>query len=266
MDIIFNGVSKRYEPNIIALENIFLQINRGEFVYLIGETGSGKSTLLRCITREVLPTRGHINVGRTSLRKMSRVSLALYRREIGVVFQDFLLLPKLSVAENVAFVLETMGYSEQNIIPRVSEVLKQVGLWPRRNMYPSQLSGGEQQRLAIARAIVNNPSLLIADEPTGNLDDHTAEQIMKLIFEINRSGTTVLMATHNSTLVNTHRHRVIEMSQGRIIRDEKNACYDALNEEAPKRQEQNTAPAEQAQMPQRVMQGRTITEGAVNNG
>jgi len=260
MDIVFNGVSKKYEPNIIALENIFLQINRGEFVYLIGETGSGKSTLLRCITREVLPTRGHVIVGNTQLRKMNSVSLALYRREIGVVFQDFFLLPRLTAAENVAFILETMGYSEENIIPRVSEVLKQVGLWPRRNMLPSQLSGGEQQRLAIARAIVNNPSLLIADEPTGNLDDHTAEQIMKLIFEINKSGTTVLMATHNTGLVNSHRQRVIEMSQGRIIRDEKNGMYSA-------QPEQNIQPETVTAIPE---QPRTIeikdTIGVANNG
>jgi len=256
VDIVFNGVSKKYEPNIIALENIFLQINRGEFDYLIGETGSGKSTLLRCITREVLPTRGHVIVGKTSLRKMGSVALALYRREIGVVFQDFFLLPRLTVAENVAFVLETMGYGEQNIIPRVSEVLKQVGLWPRRNMYPSQLSGGEQQRLAIARAIVNNPSLLIADEPTGNLDDHTAEQIMKLIFEINKSGTTVLMATHNTGLVNNHRRRVIEMSQGRIIRDEKNGLYSAQPEQA-----------EQAEVAeQTAVYVANDSTGAVNNG
>ena len=227
MDIKFNGVTKKYEPNILALENVFLHIDKGDFVYLIGETGSGKSSLLRCITREVLPTRGQVTVGGMQLRKMSKVNLAFYRREIGVVFQDFQLLPKLNVAENVAFVLETMGYASKLIQERVSEVLHQVGLWPRRTMFPSQISGGEQQRLAIARAIVNKPSLLIADEPTGNLDDHTAAQIMNLIFEINRQGTTVLMATHNSTLVNTYRHRVLEMQQGHIVRDERNGSYEA---------------------------------------
>lgn len=227
MDIKFNGVTKKYTADITALENVFLQINRGEFVYLIGETGSGKSTLLRCITREVIPTRGQVTVGGIQLKKMNSVNLALYRREIGVVFQDFQLLPKLTVAENVAFVLETMGYASKNITPRVSEVLKQVGLWARRNMFPAQISGGEQQRLAIARAIVNEPSLLIADEPTGNLDDHTAKQIMDLIFDINSRGTTVLMATHNANLVNTYRHRVLEMHQGHIIRDEKNGKYEA---------------------------------------
>ncbi len=225
MDIKFNGVTKEYEQRNIALENIFLHIKSGEFVYIIGETGSGKSTLLRCITREVIPTRGQVAVGGMQLRKMSKVNLALYRRDIGVVFQDFQLLQNLTAAENVEFVLETMGHSTKDIVPRVTEVLHQVGLWYRRNKYPSQLSGGEQQRLAIARAIVNAPSLLIADEPTGNLDDHTAMQIMRLITEINSNGTTVLMATHNSQLVNSQKHRVIEMKQGHIVRDEQNGAY-----------------------------------------
>ena len=231
MDIQFNGVTKRYIPGTSApaLENVFLKIRKGEFVYLIGETGSGKSTLLRCITREVLPTNGYLTVGGMQLKRMNSVALALYRREIGVVFQDFQLLPKLTVFENAAFVLETMGYSSQQIKPRVSDVLKQVGLWTHRSMYPDQISGGAQQRLAIARAIVNEPSLIIADEPTGNLDDHTAKQIMELIFDINSRGTTVLMATHNANLVNSYKHRVIEMQQGHVVRDEENGCYEAVS-------------------------------------
>jgi cell division transport system ATP-binding protein len=225
MDIKFNGVTKKYEPNITALENVFLQIDSGEFVYLVGETGSGKTTLLRCITREVLPTRGQITVGGNILRKLKRVNIALYRRDIGVVFQDFKLLQNLTAFENVAFVLEVLGYSSRNIGSRVSEVLKTVGIWHRRNMHPPQLSGGEQQRLAIARAIVNQPAILLADEPTGNLDSNTADEIMQLISKINAEGTTVLMATHNQYLVDTYRHRVIEISKGRIVRDENKGKY-----------------------------------------
>jgi len=225
MDIKFNGVTKKFEPSIVALENVFLQIDSGEFVYLVGETGSGKTTLLRCITHEVLPTRGQITVGGNILRKLKGVNLALYRRDIGVIFQDFQLLQNLTAFENVAFVLEVLGYSGRNIASRVSDVLKTVGIWHRRNMHPQQLSGGEQQRLAIARAIVNQPAILLADEPTGNLDSKTADEIMKLILKINAEGTTVLMATHNKYLVDTYRHRVIEISKGRIARDEKQGKY-----------------------------------------
>ncbi|MDO5563530.1 MAG: ATP-binding cassette domain-containing protein, partial [Synergistaceae bacterium] len=160
MDIQFSGVTKIFEPDIVALEDIYLQIDKGEFVYLVGETGSGKTTLMRCIMRDVIPTRGHISVGGRLLRKISRFELALFRRDIGVVFQDFMLLPDLTAFENVAFVLEVMGYSPKDIVEKVSEVLKNVGIWRRRNMCPPQLSGGEQQRLAIARAIVNDPALL----------------------------------------------------------------------------------------------------------
>ena len=175
---------------------------------------------MRCITREVVPTRGQISVGGNLLRKINRFDLALFRRDIGVVFQSFLLLPNLTAFENVAFVLEVMGLPPKEISERVSEVLKLVGIWRRRNLYPPQLSGGEQQRLAIARAIVNGPSLLIADEPTGNLDTHTADEIMQLILGINAAGTTVLMATHNQYLVDTYRHRVVEIHRGRVVRDE----------------------------------------------
>ena len=226
MDIQFSGVTKIFEPDIVALEDIYLQIDKGEFVYLVGETGSGKTTLMRCIMRDVIPTRGHISVGGRLLRKISRFELALFRRDIGVVFQDFMLLPDLTAFENVAFVLEVMGYSPKDIVEKVSEVLKNVGIWRRRNMCPPQLSGGEQQRLAIARAIVNDPALLIADEPTGNLDNNTADEIMKLLFEVNSAGTTVLMATHNDYIVNTYRHRVIEIHKGRIVRDEKEGRYE----------------------------------------
>ena len=226
MDIQFSGVTKIFEPDTVALEDIYLQIDRGEFVYLVGETGSGKTTLMRCIMRDVVPTRGHISVGGRMLRKINRFDLALFRRDIGVVFQEFMLLPNLTAFENVAFVLEVMGYSSKEIAEKVTEVLKNVGIWRRRNMYPPQLSGGEQQRLAIARAMVNDPALLIADEPTGNLDNNTADEIMKLLFNVNAAGTTVLMATHNDYIVNTYRHRVVEIHKGRIVRDEQEGRYE----------------------------------------
>ncbi|MGI6442325.1 MAG: ATP-binding cassette domain-containing protein [Synergistaceae bacterium] len=227
MDIHFSGVTKIYEPDIVALEDIYLQVDRGEFVYLVGETGSGKTTLMRCIMRGVVPSRGHISVNGNVLRKISNHQLSLFRRDIGVVFQDFMLLPNLTVFENVAFVLEVIGCKPKEIATRVADVLKTVGIWRRRNLYPPQLSGGEQQRLVIARAIVNVPSLLLADEPTGNLDNCTADEIMQLLLSINAAGTTVLMATHNDYLVNTYRNRVVEIHKGRIVRDEKQGGYEA---------------------------------------
>lgn len=226
MDIRFSGVSKIFDPDIVALEDVYLDIEGGEFVYLIGETGSGKTTLMRCIFREVVPTRGHISVGGHALRKMGRFELAMYRRDIGVIFQDFCLLPTMTAFENVAFVLEVMGVPSREISERVEDALKTVGIWRRRMLYPPQMSGGEQQRLAIARAIVNEPSLILADEPTGNLDNHTADEIMQLLLEINAAGTTVLMATHNQFLVDTYRHRVVEIRRGRIIRDEMGGGYE----------------------------------------
>ena len=227
MDIKFSGVTKIFEPDIVALEDVYLNIDRGEFVYLVGETGSGKTTLMRCIFREVVPSRGHISVGGRALRKIGRFELALFRRDIGIIFQDFALLPNITAYENVAFVLEVMGVPYKEIEERVADVLKTVGIWRRRNLYPPQLSGGEQQRLAIARAIVNEPSLILADEPTGNLDSHTADEIMQLMLDINAAGTTVIMATHNQLLVNTYRHRVIEIRRGRVIRDDKEGGYEA---------------------------------------
>ena len=225
MDIKFSGVSKVFDPDIVALEDVYLEIESGEFVYLTGQTGSGTTTLMRCIFREVVPTRGHISVGGRALRKISRFNLSLFRRDIGVIFQDFCLLPNLTAYENVAFVLEILGVPARKISARVSEVRKTVGRFRRRNLYPQQLSGGEQQRLAIARAIVNEPSLILADEPTGNLDNHTADEIMQLLFDINAAGATVIMSTHNQLIVDTYRHRVIELRRGRIIRDDEEGGY-----------------------------------------
>jgi cell division transport system ATP-binding protein len=225
MDIRFSGVSKVFYPDIAALEDVYIEIPRGAFVYLVGPTGSGKTTFLRCITREVAPTRGQITVGSFSLRKISRVDLSIFRRDIGIIFQDFCLLPHLNVFENVAFVLEVLGAPPKEVKERTGEILDQVNLWRRRFLYPPQLSGGEQQRIAVARAIVNSPSVLLADEPTGNLDLHTAEEILQLIMSINALGTTVIMATHNQYLVDAFRQRVIGIRAGRIVRDEKRGRY-----------------------------------------
>lgn len=226
MEVKLSGVTKIFDPDIIALEDVYLQVNSGEFVYLVGETGSGKTTLMRCITREVVPTRGHISVGGFTLRKIGHYEQALFRRDIGVVFQDFALLSNLTALENVAFVLEIMGLPKKEVVERAEEELKTVGLWRRRYMYPPQLSGGEQQRLAIARAIVAGPSLLLADEPTGNLDLHTADEIMQLLFGINAAGTTIFMSTHNQSIVDTYRNRVVEIHMGRVVRDEEQGRYE----------------------------------------
>jgi cell division transport system ATP-binding protein len=226
MDIRLSGVTKIFHPDITALEDVYLEIPKGEFVYLVGPTGSGKTTLMRTITREVMPTRGQVMVGSYSLRKISRVDLSLFRRDVGVIYQDFCLLPHLNVFENVAFVLEVFGMPPREVKERTDEVLERVNLWRRRFLYPPQLSGGEQQRVAIARAIVNSPSILLADEPTGNLDLHTAEEIMQLILSINAMGTTVLMATHNQYLVDSYRQRVVELRMGRVVRDEKRGRYE----------------------------------------
>lgn len=225
MDIRLAGVSKVFEPDIIALEDIFLSIDEGEFVYLVGTTGSGKTTLLRLISREYLPTRGQITVGDVNLRKLSGNQLPFYRRDVGVVFQDYKLLPNLTVFENVAFVLEAMGIPPRMVQNRANEVIDQVGLWRRRFLKPPQLSGGEQQRVAVARAMANSPSVFLADEPTGNLDLRTSEEIMRLLLSINAAGTTVIVATHDQYLVDAYRQRLVELHNGRLKRDEKRGRY-----------------------------------------
>jgi len=220
MEIRMAGVSKIFDPDIVALEDVYLNVKKGEFVYFVGHTGSGKTTLLRLINRELIPTSGQIMVGKYNVRKCRLGQLPYYRRQIGVVFHDFKLLPHLNAAENVAFVLEAIGVPKRQVEERVKAVLSRLDLWRRRFLYPEQMSGGEQQRLAIARAVVNMPSLLIADEPTGNLDMETAESIMEILFSINATGTTVLMATHNQYIVDAFRARVVELDRGRIARDE----------------------------------------------
>ncbi|NLA91380.1 MAG: ATP-binding cassette domain-containing protein [Synergistaceae bacterium] len=225
MDIRLAGITKVFEPDIVALEDIYLSIDQGEFVYLVGTTGSGKTTLLRLISREYLPTRGQITVGDVNLRKVSRNRLPFYRRDVGVVFQDFKLLPNLTVFENVAFVLEAMGIPSRIVQNRANEVIDQVGLWRRRFLKPPQLSGGEQQRVAIARAMANSPSVLLADAPTGNLALRTSEEIMRLLLSINAAGTTVLVATHDQYLVDAYRQRLVELHNGRLKRDERRGRY-----------------------------------------
>ena len=225
MNITFSEVTKTFEPDITALFDISLNIEQGEFVYVIGQTGSGKSTLLRLITRELLPSAGTVAVGGFDLRRMRRADVPYYRRDVGLVARDFKLIPSLTVYENIAFVMEAMSVPKRIVEERTRDVINQVGLWRRRSMRPAQLSGGEQQRVAIARALANSPSLFIADEPTGNLDFHTAAEVMKILFAINAAGVTVVMSTHNQSIVNSSRQRVIELENGKLIRDEKGGMY-----------------------------------------
>ena len=225
MEIRFAGVTKQFPPDIVALQDIFLSIDKGEFVYLVGPTGSGKTTLLRLVTRELVPTKGRVTVGDVNIRKIASHNLAYLRRNIGVVFQDFRLLPDLTVHENIDFVQDVIGVPFQSVQKRTNEVLDRLGLWRKRNLFPEQISGGEQQRVAIGRAIANSPSILLADEPTGNLDTDTADEILQLLLSINASGTTLVVATHNQYIVDSYRQRVIELRKGRLIRDERKGRY-----------------------------------------
>ncbi len=219
------GVTKVFKPDIIALRGITLMIEKGEFVFITGPTGSGKTTLLRILIGDVVPTKGRVIVNDVDLVKLPRRKLPFFRRDIGVIFQDYKLLPHKTAFENVAFVLEAVGVPPKETKERVMEILSIVGLLHRRRLFPEQLSGGEQQKLAIARAIVNSPSILIADEPTGNLDPDTAWDIAELLLDINSRGTTVLVATHNKTLVDELKKRVITLKDGELVRDEKEGTY-----------------------------------------
>ncbi|MDR1731915.1 MAG: ATP-binding cassette domain-containing protein [Synergistaceae bacterium] len=225
MKIKFSGVTKIFKPDIVALKDVNLEIGKGEFVYIVGATGSGKSTLLRLITREVLPTRGTVMVGDENLRRMRTGDIPYYRRDVGLVAQDFKLIPHLTVYENVAFVMEAMSIPSYMVEDRAMMVIEQVGLLRRRYMKPPQLSGGEQQRVAIARALANSPSLFVADEPTGNLDYRTSTDVMKILLSINAAGVTVIMTTHNQYIVDSYRQRVVELDGGRIVRDEAAGRY-----------------------------------------
>jgi cell division transport system ATP-binding protein len=222
----FEKVSKSYAKNDRpALDNVSIAIEKGEFVFLVGLSGSGKSTFLRLVLREERPTVGTIHVAGKDLGSLSNWKVPELRRQVGTVFQDFRLLPNKTVAENVAFTLHVLGFSKKEIAREIPEVLELVGLEDKFDRKPGELSGGEQQRVAIARAYVSNPAILIADEPTGNLDPATSVGIMKLLDRINREGTTVVMATHDSGIVDQMRKRVIELDKGQVIRDQVRGVY-----------------------------------------
>ena len=208
-----------------ALNGVSLEIEKGDFVFLVGQSGSGKSSLLRLMLREDVPSSGSVHVLGENLVGIPSRRIPFFRRKLGVVFQDFRLLPNKTVAQNVAFSLEVIGKSAGFVQEAVPDVLRMVGLHEKADRLPSELSGGEQQRVALARAIVNKPALLLADEPTGNLDPATSDEIMALIDRINQNGTTVVMATHDQGIVNRFQKRVVEMSQGQIVRDQRSAGY-----------------------------------------
>lgn len=219
------NVFKKYNNGVIALNNINLNISAGEFVFIVGASGAGKSTLIKLLTREELPTKGSIFIDNVNITKISRRQVPFHRRKLGVVFQDFKLLPNKTVYENVAYALEIMGTSSSGIKRQVPNVLSLVNLYERANSYPCQLSGGESQRVAIARAVVNNPKLLMADEPTGNLDVDTAYEIMEILENINKKGTTIIMATHAKNIVDQYQKRVLKIDNGDIVRDEIGGYY-----------------------------------------
>src|SRR3954447_7043097 len=221
----FRGVSKRYDSGDTGLDSATFSVGRGEFVFLIGSTGSGKSTVMRLLIKELDPTGGTIRVAGRDLADITRKKGPYFRRNIGVVFQDFKLLPDRTVYENVAYALQVTGHSRKEIRAKVPDILRLTGLATKLHNYPDQLSGGEQQRVSVARAFVNHPPLLLADEPTGNLDPETSIGIMQLLYRINRTGTTVLVATHDHAMVDKMRRRVIELAEGRIVRDEAPGLY-----------------------------------------
>lgn len=223
--IFMEDVYKTYPNGVQALNGINVKIEQGEFVYIVGQSGAGKSTFIKLMYREEKPTKGNIVINEIELAKMKEKHVPYLRREIGVIFQDFKLLPRLTVYENVAYALEVIEEPPKNIRPRVLEVLEEVGLKNKARFLPEELSGGEQQRVSIARAIVNRPRIVIADEPTGNLDPDTSWGIMKTFEDINDKGTTILMATHSKEIVNTFKKRVIAIEDGVIVRDEQRGEY-----------------------------------------
>jgi cell division transport system ATP-binding protein len=225
--IVFEAVTKIYEPDVAALSGVTFVIEKGEFVFIVGASGSGKSTLVRLLLKELEPTRGKIVVGGRELGRLKRGKIPMLRRNVGCVFQDFKLLPNRTAAENVAYALKVQGESRNAIRRKVPEVLTLVGLSDKMHSYPDQLSGGEQQRVSIARAVVNHPPLLVCDEPTGNLDPDTSVGIMQLLYRINRSGTTILMVTHDREMVDKMRRRVIALEDGRLARDERRGGYES---------------------------------------
>ncbi|MFP3667432.1 cell division ATP-binding protein FtsE [Priestia sp. SIMBA_032] len=219
------NVYKTYPNGVKAINGISIKINQGEFAYIVGPSGAGKSTFIKMMYREEKPSSGNIIVNGANVAKIKDSRVPIFRRHIGVVFQDFKLLPKLTVYENIAFALEVIEQSPEEIKKRVLEVLELVKLKGKMDSFPDELSGGEQQRVSIARSIVNSPKVVIADEPTGNLDPETSWEIMDIFEEINKRGTTILMATHNREIVNTIRKRVIAIENGNVVRDEVRGEY-----------------------------------------
>ena len=224
--IVLHDVCKTYQSGVQALQHVDLQIPERDFVFLVGPSGAGKSTFIRLLIREELPTSGRVFIDGQDLARLRRRDIPHLRRKVSVIFQDFKLLPHKTVFENVAFALEVSGATRAEVGERVPQTLDLVGLSDKAGRYPNLLSGGEQQRVAIARALVRQPSILVADEPTGNLDPDTAAQTVQLLVRVNALGTTIVFATHNSELVNTMRRRVVALEGGRIIRDQVNAGYD----------------------------------------
>ena len=222
----FEGVSKTYEnTNIEALDTINLIIEKGEFVFLVGQSGAGKSTLIKMMTVEEKPTTGDIMINDVDVVRLKKKEVPYYRRTLGMVYQDFRLLENKTVIDNVAFAMKVVGASSRLIRRRIPDVLYRVGLSSKAKFLPGELSGGEQQRVAIARAIANNPGIIIADEPTGNLDPQTSMEIMQCLEDINKGGTTIIVATHDKDIVNTMHKRVIEISGGKIVRDDERGGY-----------------------------------------
>jgi cell division transport system ATP-binding protein len=219
------NVTKIYKNSVVALDDISVEVTKGEFVFIVGPSGSGKSTFIRLLLKEEEPSTGSVFVAGKNIGRLSRWKVPELRRNIGTVFQDFKLLPNKTVFENVAFALEVIGKPKHVVDQRVPEILDLVGLGEKLNNYPDELSGGEQQRVSVARGFVNRPLILLADEPTGNLDPGTSVEIMKLLDRINRIGTTVVMATHDNAIVDAMRRRVIELDSGKIVRDQSRGVY-----------------------------------------
>lgn len=243
--ILFKNVTKKYKnhEDMSALDDVSFQIDDGEFVFLVGASGSGKSTIVRLLVREEVPSSGEIYFNDIEITKMKKSGLPILRREIGVVFQDYKLLPNKTVWENIAFTLEVSGKSAAEVNKTTDYIIDLVGLGHKKDDFPNQLSGGEAQRVAIARALVNDPQVLIADEPTGNLDPENAWDIIQLLNKVNNWGTTVIMATHDKEIVNSLSKRVIELDHGKIVRDEGSGKYD----EKKKKKENKEEPVEQTE-------------------
>ncbi len=223
--ISLDGVSVEYENGVRALTDVSLSITKGDFAFIVGSTGSGKSTLLRLLYREMVPVKGRVVVDSQDVTQLAAADVPYLRRKLGIVFQDFKLLPQKNLWENLAFALRVIGAQPRDIRRRIGDALAMVGLTHRCDAFPHQMSGGEQQRAAIARALVNHPTVLIADEPTGNLDPDTSWEIMQLLEQINVRGATVLVATHDSNIVDRMKKRVVQLDAGRIIRDEHKGTY-----------------------------------------